>query len=200
MTTILSMTKLEAVNICLSVMGQPKVTDLSGSAVDAEIAADLIDEVSREVQNKGWHWNREQHELPPTAGNEIVVPDNAIRIDTDRTDLLINVTVRGNRLFNLTDNTYTFTTPVKVGFIVYLEFDELPASAKDFIAKKAARLFQERMLGSTTLTQFQAEDLARLWAEMQREDIAAGDYNALRDNYTVATMINRGSFARGNFR
>ena len=200
MTTILSMTKLEAVNICLSVMGQPKVTDLSGSAVDAEIAADIIDEVSREVQNKGWHWNREQHELPPNAGNEIVVPNNAIRIDTDRTDLLINVTVRGNRLFNLTDNTYTFTTPVKVGFIVYLEFDELPASAKDFIAKKAARLFQERMLGSTTLTQFQAEDLARLWAEMQREDIAAGDYNALRDNYTVATMINRGSFARGNFR
>lgn len=194
------MTKLGAVNICLAVMGQPRVNDLSGSAVDAEIAADVIDEVSREVQNKGWHWNREQHELTPNAGNEIVVPANAIRIDTDRSDLLTNVTVRGSKLYDLDNNTYTFDRALEVGFVVYLEFDDLPASARDYIAKKAARLLQERLLGSQTLTQFQAEDLARLWAELVREDIKAGDYNALRDNYTTAAMVNRGSFARGTFR
>jgi hypothetical protein len=194
------MTKLDAVNVCLSVMGQPKVTDLSGSAVDAEIAADIIDEVSREVQNKGWHWNREQHELTPNSGDNIIVPANAIRIDTDRSDISENVTVRGNKLYNLTKNTYIFENALEVTFVVYLDFPDLPASARDYITKLAARRFQERMLGATTLTQFQQDDLARSYAELVREDIKLGDYNALRDNYTVNVMLARGFFARGTFR
>lgn len=194
------MTKLDAVNVCLSAMGQPKVTDLSGSAVDAEIASDIIDEVSREVQERGWHWNREYHTLPPNAGNEILVPANVVRIDSDRSDSGVNVTVRANKLYDIDNNTTLFTRPLNVCFVVYLDFMALPASAKNYIAKLAARRTQERLLGSTTLTQFQAEDLSRAHAEMVREDIKAGDYNALRDNFTVLSMLARGVFGRGTFR
>ena len=43
------MTKLEAVNICLSSMGEPVINSLDNASVDAQIASDLIDEVGRTV-------------------------------------------------------------------------------------------------------------------------------------------------------
>jgi hypothetical protein len=194
------MTKLDAVNICLSSMGQPKVTDLTGTAPDAEVAADIVDEVSRKVQNKGWHWNREYHTLTPDANKNILVPSNAVHIDTDRTSIDINVAVRGSRLYNLKDNTYEFDHEVKVCFVVYLNFPDLPASAKDYIATHSARIFQERMLGSTALTNFTEKDELRAWAIMVSEDNKLADRNMLRDSFNTSMILARGFFARGAFR
>lgn len=200
MTTPTPMTKLEAVNICLSNMGQPKVTDLNATAIDAEIAADVIDEVSREVQDHGWHWNTEFHKLTPDANDNILVPANAIRIDTAKSDVDVNVTVRGNKLFDLDRNSYEFDNGLELVFAVYLEFDKLPATAKRYIAIRAARIFQERMLGAQIMTQFIQRDEERAWAAMVREDMKAADRNAIRDSNATAMILARGFYARGVFR
>ena len=194
------MTKLDAVNICLSSMGQPKVLDLTATALDAEVAADVVDEISRKVQNHGWHWNTEQHRLTPDANKNILVPANTIRIDTDKYSRDINVTVRGNKLYDLEKNTYEFDNAVDVVFVVYLDFPDLPATARDFIAYSAARIYQERQLGSQVLTGFTEKDEARAYAALVREDNKARDSNLLNANWSTASMLQRGFFARGAFR
>jgi hypothetical protein len=58
-------TKLEAVNVCLTNIGEAPVASLTGLQVDAQVASSIIDEVSREVQSNGWHWNTEVHTISP---------------------------------------------------------------------------------------------------------------------------------------
>ena len=56
-----SMTELEAVNILLTTIGEAPVNTLTGNQVtDVSIANQVLNEVSREVQSQGWHFNTEQ--------------------------------------------------------------------------------------------------------------------------------------------
>jgi hypothetical protein len=156
--TISPMTKLDAVNICLSSMGEPVVNSLDGAAVDAQMASDLVDETSRSVQSMGWYWNYEIHTLSPNVNGEIVLPQNTMRVDTIESDRATKVVQRGLKLFNTVDSTYQFSDPLKVEMYVQLPFDDLPTAAKQFITIRAARLLQQRLLGSDTLDKYNKED------------------------------------------
>ena len=129
-TYVNPMTKLQAVNICLSSMGEPPVTTLDSAAPDAQVISDIIDETSRSVQSNGWHWNIEKYTLSPNINNEIVLPNNTLRVDSIETSSDIDVVQRGLRLYNREDNTYTFTDPLKIEVFVGLVFDDLPFAAK----------------------------------------------------------------------
>lgn len=68
-------TKLEAVNVCLTNIGEAPVTSLeSGLLVDAQIASDIVDEISREVQSIGWNFNTEVFKLTPDTDGFINPP------------------------------------------------------------------------------------------------------------------------------
>ena len=52
-------TKLEAVNIMLSTIGENPVNSLTSGLVDAELAETILGSVSKAVQSEGWnfyHW------------------------------------------------------------------------------------------------------------------------------------------------
>ena len=52
-------TKLMAVNTILSTVGEAPVNNLTAVTADVRIAESVLDEVSREVQSAGWHFNTE---------------------------------------------------------------------------------------------------------------------------------------------
>ena len=192
------MTKLEAVNICLSAMGEPSVSTLDGQVLDAQIAADLIDETSRTVQAKGWHWNLERRTLTPNVQGQIVLPPNVCRIDSVRASNM-DCIQRGNKLFNVTDKTFTFSAPVEVDIYIFLPWEELSFAVKNFITIRSSRLLQQRLLGSEALFKFSQADEQQAWIVLMQDEAEIGDYNTLWDNDSTKTILSRGYFARGYY-
>jgi hypothetical protein len=193
------LTKLDAVNICLSTMGEPTVNTLDGAAVDAQMASDLVEETSRSVQGVGWHWNKEKYTLSPNVSSEIVLPANTLRIDTVEDSKATDVVQRGGRLFDVEKSTYTFSDPLKVEVYVQLPFEDLPFAAKNFITMRAARLLQQRLLGSETLQKFTSQDEQRAWTVLMQEEGETTDANMLFDSWSTRSIITRGYFARGAY-
>lgn len=193
------MTKLEAVNICLSSMGEPAINSLDGAAIDAQMASDLIDETSRSVQAMGFHWNHEIHTLSPNVAGEIVVPSNTARIDTINDDKSIDVVQRGTRLFDRVNNTYTFTDSLDVELFVFLPFEDLPFAAKNFITMRSARLLQQRLLGSDTLHKYNLPDEQKAWVLLLQDEADVADSSMLYDSWSTASILNRGWFSRGAY-
>ena len=99
MTTPSTMTELEAVNVLLTTIGEQPVNTLIGNQVtDVKIAEQIINEVSREVQSQGWHFNTEDRvPLAPDNNNEINIPATAARIDIEDN----KVTVRSSKVYNI---------------------------------------------------------------------------------------------------
>jgi hypothetical protein len=198
LTTIAPTTKLKAVNICLSAMGEPVINSLDDAAIDAQMASDIVDETSESVQTIGWYWNTETHTLTPDSNGYLVLPKNTIRVDPN--DLSLgNILQRGGKLFNADTASFQFTKPIKLTLSVILEYDDLPLTAKQFIAIRAARIFQQRLLGSDTLYKYDAADEQRAYAVLMQEEAETRDANVLRGNWSTASIINRGWFSRGAY-
>lgn len=198
MTILSPTTKLKAVNICLSAMGEPVINSLDDAAIDAQMASDIVDETSESVQTIGWYWNTETHTLKPDINGNLVLPANTIRVDP--VDLSLgNIVQRGGKLFNTDTASFQFTTPVKLTLSVLLTFDDLPMSAKQFIAMRAARVFQQRLLGSDTLYKYGAADENRAYAVLMQEEAETRDSNLLRGNWSTQAIVHRGFFSRGAY-
>ena len=60
-----------------------------------------------------------------------------------------------------------------------LPFDELPEPARRYITLKALRVFQERVVGSQTLSAFQRDDEERALALLRDDDWSIARYNML---------------------
>ncbi|WMM95848.1 tail tubular protein A [Roseobacter phage CRP-113] len=189
MTKPSSMTELEAVNVLLTTIGETPVNTLTGNLVtDVTVAQQVLNEVSREVQSEGWHFNTEQGvKLTPNSSKEIVVPPDVSRIDAKYVD----VTIRGGKLFNLTERTFKFDNQLEVDIVYYQDFVDLPDQAKRYITVRAARIYSDRMINSETIHQMTLRDEQKALITLKEFEGDVGDYSMM-DNYSVARVMNRG--------
>lgn len=198
-------TELEAVNTMLSAVGEPPINYLDGQKnADAAISRNILTEISRDVQMQGWHFNTQRNvTLSPGADTFITLSDNVVRVDieywtsrgssvsTDSRD----ITQRGAKLFNRTDNTYAFTTDVKASVVYLFDWDELPEPARRYVVVKAARIFQDRMVGSQAHHAFSQEDEVRARASLKEFEADTSD-PTIFGNYDVFNIIDRPSTGR----
>lgn len=193
----LSMTsELDAVNIMLGTIGESPINSLDAATgvVDAVTARAILSEVSVQVQEEGWHFNTDyEFVLTPALGTkEIYVASNTIEVDASAYDSNdIDVAIRGNRLYDRKNKTYQFEQPIKADLTILLEFNELPQAARHYITVRAARVFQQRVVGSDTLGSFTEKDEARALRSMRRYESKTADYNILTGNYSVMRTIDR---------
>lgn len=185
-------TELEAINLMLSVIGESPVNTVTDSGVvDAVVARQILSQASRECQLIGWHWNIEtNYELAATTDGELMLPTNCLRVDTTGYDEGLDLVQRGNRLYDRTNHTYNVGRSVKVEMIVLLPFEELPEAARSYITIRAARQFQERMVGSEVLQAFNSRDELRAMAILHDAQAEVADYNVLT-NPSVAKVLRR---------
>ena len=73
---------------------------------------------------------------------------------------------------------------------VQLDFDDLPEVCKRYTTLRATRIFQDRIVGSNTLHDFQVRDEERAMFELKEFDKAADDHNIF-DNYDTFSIIDR---------
>lgn len=190
MTKPSTMTELEAVNVLLTTIGEAPVNTLTGNQVtDVTIAKQVLNEVSREVQSQGWHFNSETGvKLAPAIDKRIALPADTARIDIEG----IDVVPRSGYLFNKTDRTFTFDKTVEAEIVFYQDFEVLPDVAKRYITVRAARIYADRMINSETIHQMLAKDEQKALIDLKEFEGDTGDYSMM-DSYSVARVLYRGT-------
>lgn len=184
--------KLEAVNVMLSSIGEAPVNSLSSGLLDAELAETLLNNANREVQAKGWHFNTESGYplTPDNVTKQIVLPSNTLAVDGDTQDANLNVAMRSGKLYNRAKHTFSFDNTVKVTITLLLDFEDIPEAARRYIALRAARVFQDRTIGSAELHGFQQRDEMEAKIALEELENNDADYNIFNSSH-VYSIINR---------
>ena len=70
---------------------------------------------------------------------------------------------------------------------MFLPFTELPENARRYITIRAARIFQDRLLGANTLHGFQARDEAKCTCILKQEEMDTADHSIFNNTrYTTS--------------
>ena len=186
-------TELEAVNIMLSSIGEAPVNSLSSGLVDAELAQTTLHNVSREVQAAGWSFNTEYNRsyALDNAG-ELLLGNDILKADmcATRTETF-DLVQRGTKMYNRAEGTYILTDgPIKLDIVVFLDSTLLPEAARRYITIRAARIFQDRTIGSQELHGFQLRAEQMALVELRDSDAENADHSIF-DNYSVGSVIDR---------
>ena len=188
----LNTTKLDAVNIILSNIGQSPVVSLDSANPIVQMATLTLDEISRAVQAEGWVFNTEfDYPLKPNSNYEIVIPDNIIQCDLP-VGSDISVQRRGGKLYNRTDHTYNFENQctdgtLKVDVTWIFEYEDLPEAIKNYINIRAANVFAGRAVGSGEAVRFGQQEEAFARAGAIEYETQQGDYSIFGDSRAINT-------------
>ena len=190
-------TELEAVNTMLTSIGEQPIQNLSDLAglSDASIAQQILNNVSRAVQSRGWVFNTDLDvTMKPNQYGEITLDDTILRIDTTTRlrDADNDIVERGRKLYDRQTNTSQFesTTEIKCNLIKYLNFTDLPEPARRYVSIRSSRIFHDRVVGSGELHKFYQEDEIQAWTTLLEYEGDVADYNIF-DNYDVYRVVDR---------
>lgn len=194
MLPLIASTELEAINIMLSTIGETPVNTLVGAdaQVDTQTAVQILREITVAVQQRGWNFNTEVNwPLTPDGSGFLQVPTNAIQVEPYGVSEYVDATVRGSRMYNRETRSYVWTSGLTVKMIVLLDYTEIPEAARNYITIRAARVFQQRILGSETLGSFTARDELFALSALKKLDSNNADYNILSGSWSVARILLR---------
>ena len=189
-------TKLLAVNTILSTIGSAPVNSLDQTSADASIAELILEEISREIQSRGWHFNTE-FDVPLTRNgdNKIPVGANVLKMDINDEHTNVNPVVRGTFLYDVKNRTYVYSDNLKATVIYLLDFTELPEAARRLATVRAARVFQDRYFSADNIHAYTREDELRALTMLEQAEIETGDYNMLDHNDAARRRL---PYNRGN--
>lgn len=177
-------TKLEAVNQMLACIDQSPVTTLSGTtSIDVQRAITTLDDISRRVQSRGWMFNTTYNETLTYSGGVVAVPSDVARLEFNQSQRNgRSLVIRDNKVYDQNDGgTFDVGGNITCDVVVrYLDFESLPASAREYILIRAARVFTGRTLVDQALyvyTKEEEEDARRL---LERDQALTQDANMLR--------------------
>lgn len=182
------LTALDAVNLMLKSIGQGEINSLTSSpSVDAETAKGTLVSTAREVQSRGWFFNREyDYPLQADTTGALLLPENILKFQVNA--CYGNFVQRGDRLYDVDNHTATFAPGFQIkGEIVWnLAFDDLPHTARQYIGRRAGREFQIGAVGSDLLYRFTKEMEDEALTELMREHLRSVQSNAVSDNALVS--------------
>ena len=98
---------------------------------------------------------------------------------------------RGNKMYDKVKHTYNIAKTLKLDVVVLLDFELCPEVARRYIAVKAARIFQERVVGSDDLSAMNRTDEQEALYALREMEGDNGDYNIF-DDYSTASVLSRG--------
>ena len=192
---------LDMINTCLLSIGETPL--LEGTipqdlpvGTDGDVAARLIRDTMVEVQSRGWAFNTDyEFELVPDTDNFITMPPNTLKVDFGNTDEPNRYTLRNGKIYDRENQTYKIYKNLYPDVIWLIDYEDLPPEAYEYISLRAARKFQQRVIGSTELAQFTGLDEADALANLQRLQLQINDYNI--QNPRVSTRIHNGYLIEG---
>ena len=180
---------LEAVNEVLSSIGSSPVNTLDDDLnIDVINAKNLLMEVSRKIQARGWSFNHEDNVLlrPDSDTKRVPFLSSYLRVSSEGYTLIS----KSGYFFDLATRTDTFPDGITCSIVREIPFEELPYVAQKYITARASRLFQMRYLGSTDIDQTLRVDEGEAYAELIDYDLEVGNYNIFQDDTYISGMVN----------
>ena len=193
MATLTPTSKLDAVNSILLGIGEAPVNTLGSGLQEAEIAEVTLNNINREVQSIGWHFNTEiRYTLVKNSDGIINIPSNCLKVDVTAVlrDYNTDVVERNRQLYDRVKNSFIFTEDIETDIVVFLDFEAIPEAARRYITLRAARKFQENILGSSTLSKLQADEEKLALFALREAESEIGDYTIF-DQYDTYRHIDR---------
>jgi hypothetical protein len=195
--TTVPVNELEAVNMLLAAIGEAAVSSLeTATTVDVTQAKNLLSNINREAQQKGWHFN--------TEWDVVLSLDSDSRIPLGTTVLSVYsptkmTTIRGREgspfLYDLDNNTFTWTTSINDAVtITLLDFEDIPQTARQYITTKAARIFQEEIIGQVSAEAVNRQEETEAYADLLDDEGERSGYNVgygTRDMYNTTKLYRK---------
>ena len=195
--TTVPVNELEAVNMLLAAVGEAAVSSLeTATTVDVTQAKNLLSNINREVQQKGWHFN--------TEWDVVLSLDSDNRIPLGTTVLSIYspsklTTIRGREgspfLYDLDNNTFTWTASINDAVtITLLDFEDIPQTAIQYITTKAARIFQEEIIGQVSAEAVNRQEEVEAYADLLDDEGERAGFNVgygTRDMYNTTKLYRK---------
>ncbi|ALA46505.1 putative tail tubular protein A [Dickeya phage BF25/12] len=128
---------LEAINTCLTAIGETRVSSLDTRHPSVDLIKQTIATKQKLLLERGWWFNIEYEKMYPDTLKRVPYPADAIAIKS--MDGYTIYSHRNGYLYDNTDNTSEFDGPVNIQVTVNLDFDDLPESAATVITYRAAR-------------------------------------------------------------
>ena len=183
-------TELEAINMMLAAIGEAAVSSLeNATTVEVTQAKNLLSNINREVQQKGWHFNTEWDvSLSRDADNRIPIGSNVVSIHVENK----LTTIRGidgvMYLYDLDNNTFTWTSNLDNAVtIALLEFQNTPQSLRQYVTAKAARVFQEEVVGQVSAESVNRLEESEAYADLLDDEAERAGFNV---GYGTLDMVN----------
>lgn len=188
------LTELNIINEMLAATGTAPVTASDTRHPSYVKASNKLDVVSGAVQNLGYWFNTTYATLNLSDDNEIFVPKGTLSVDAVKRK--INVTKRGQRLYNLDTRNFEFEEAVKVKLVTQLDFEDMPDTVKQYIRQKARFEFYLDEDGTEPKLSNYRASVAEAWTLLYRENLRNKDTNYF-DGPNAANDFERG---RGRYR
>jgi hypothetical protein len=183
-------TELEAVNDMLQMIGEQPVNSLDNPGfLAASLARVRLQAVSRAIQAKGLNCNSEDsYTLARAADGTIQIPSNVLELDP--VDTSIDGVMRGSRLYDRANHTYSFAGDVQVNVIFFLEFEELPQTVRNYITIKAARENLVKTIGAVDIYKMTDQEERDALVAFSRTELRSQDLN-LGTSSSVSNILKR---------
>jgi len=183
-TQIATDTELSAVNSILGSIGQSPITSLTtgNPLANPEIALihNLLMEVNKDVQNEGWHFNKEDHvKISPNTNGNFIIPTNYLRYDVHEGlyDRNRDVVRKDGKLYDNVLHTDVFTQDMYFDITFLLAFDDVPPAIQRYIISRASVRAATQLVSNADLVK-----LLRL--EEQQTRSSALEYDCEQGDHT----------------
>ena len=167
------MDELDVINDMLATMGEAPLNQIDEDHPYVAAGRRFLASTNRQVQSRGWWFNTEwPNVVPDPVSGFIYIPEDVLSAEGRRGLCANFYTVRGRRLYDLTNGTYVITeNPVALEIIREVPFDDLPATAAAAVGANAVLRFQKNYDADTTKTGEQTADAADQMMMLKAEHI-----------------------------
>jgi hypothetical protein len=184
------LTELEAVNSLLSAIGEAAVSSLeTATTVEVTQAKNLLSNVNRETQQKGWHFNTEWDViLTRDSDNKIPIGSSILSVYVENQLTTIRGISGVMYIYDLDNNTFTWTKNLTNAVtITLLDFQDTPQAVRQYVTTKAARIFQEEIIGQTSAETVNRMEESEAYADLLDDEAERAGYNV---GYGTLDMVN----------
>jgi len=184
------MTELQAVNLLLSAIGEAAVSSLETvTTVEVTQAKNLLSNVNRAAQQKGWHFNTEW-DVVLTRDADDRIPLSESILSVYQPGQLMTIRGRSGSMFayDLDNNTFTWTKNLNNAVtITLLDFIDTPNTFRQYVTTRAARIFQEEIVGQVSAETVNRQEEAEAYADLLDDDAERAGLNVA---YGTLDMLN----------
>ena len=181
-TQIATDTELSAVNSILGSIGQSPITNLSLTNLnnpEISFIKNILDETNKNVQNEGWHFNKEDHvKREPNDNGNFLIPSDYLRFDVhdglyDRTR---DVVRKDGKLYDNVEHTDIFTGDLYFDITYLRAFTDVPPTIQRYIIARASVRAATQLVSNEDLVKLLQIEEAQTKASALEYDCEQGDH------------------------